>query len=168
MALIDNYKMVSAPLFSCLAAQTIKALRLGVKKRSWSWQWLFVDGGMPSAHTAMVIALAVAVGISQGFQSDEFAFALVFALIVLHDAMGVRRLAGQHSNILKSLLEKTQDTEAHNELPDHPVGHTPKEVLAGAFIGLLVTVLLFGQGSLVWEAAKRLAQIPLRHYFGSS
>ncbi len=118
---------------------------------------------MPSAHSAMVTATVVAIGFTRGYNSGEFALALVFALIVLHDAVGVRRLVGKHSLLLQKLVgEKSRDDLG--ELPSHLVGHSPQEVLVGAAIGVVVAVLMFNRGPVVWQVAKHLGSIALRHH----
>ncbi|MBC7345493.1 MAG: divergent PAP2 family protein, partial [Clostridia bacterium] len=87
------------------------------KERRWCWQWLYADGGMPSAHSAMMTALAAAVGLALGFDSAEFAMSLVFAMIVCRDAMGIRRLAGRHSRLLRELMEREKSREKTDILP---------------------------------------------------
>lgn len=149
------HKLILAPLAACWVTQGIKSFLAWRRERRWSWEWLYADGGMPSAHSAMVSALAVAVGLCLGFDSAEFAMALVFALIVWHDAMGVRRLAGRHSRLLRELVKKEKIGQMKEELPRSPVGHTPQEVLVGAFIGAMVAFLLLGHGYFVWHLAKR-------------
>ncbi|MGO0122120.1 divergent PAP2 family protein [Desulfothermobacter acidiphilus] len=149
------HKLILAPLAACWVTQGIKSLLAWRREHRWSWEWLYADGGMPSAHSAMVSALAVAVGLCLGFDSAEFALALVFAFIVWHDAMGVRRVAGKHSHLLRELVQREELETAESDLPRGPVGHTPQEVLVGACIGALVAFFLLGHGHLVWYLAKR-------------
>lgn len=161
---LASHKLIAAPLTACGVAQCVKGIYLYLKERCWRWSWLVSDGGMPSAHSAMVTALVAAIGFSLGYDSEEFALALVFALIVLHDAMGVRRLAGKHSRLLKSLLREKGNPTNPVDLPEHPVGYTPHEVLAGALIGLLVAVMVFDRGPVLREALRHIGHIALRHH----
>src|SRR5687768_2754763 len=121
-----------------------------VLEKQISWRRLIETGGLPSAHSALVMGMSIGVGINDGFRSTTFAIALVFALIVMYDALSLRREAGKHADILNELLllstirEAFKEREALKEL----LGHTPLEVLAGAALGagsaLLVHVRLAG------------------------
>lgn len=161
---LADHKLITAPLTACGVAQFVKGVHLYLKERCWRWSWLISDGGMPSAHSAMVTAMVAAIGFSLGYDSEEFALALVFALIVLHDAMGVRRLAGKHSRLLKSLLREKDNPANPVDLPEHPVGHTPYEVLAGALIGILVASMVFDRGPAWHEALRHIARVTFRHH----
>lgn len=116
------------------------------------WRVVFSTGGLPSSHSATVTALALLVGSVEGFGSTLFAIALVFALVVMHDAMGVRLEAGKHAEILNELVgdfgELLQEIGKHG-IMDNPVyekklkillGHKPVEVLAGFGFGIIATL----------------------------
>jgi hypothetical protein len=99
---------------------------------------------MPSSHAASVAALSTSVGIQQGFLSPLFGVTLYFSLVVMYDAAGLRRAAGRQAVILNRLIDEhfrhpERDTQKLMEL----LGHTPLEVLIGAIIGVLA--------SLVWH-----------------
>ena len=100
-------------------------------------------GGMPSSHSAFVTGLAVAIGLDSGFSSHMFSIAAVLALVVMYDAAGVRRAAGEQAKILNRLVEdwekrNYQNTEVHlKEL----LGHTPMQVFAGAILGIAIAML---------------------------
>jgi uncharacterized protein len=96
------------------------------------------SGGMPSAHSTFVIALATAMGIKNGVWSDEFAVCLVFSIIIIYDAMNVRYQSGLHARALNHLAP--HDGETLNE----SIGHTPIEAFAGGVIGFMTAVLLLG------------------------
>ncbi len=119
-------------------AQTLKLLLFFVLERRINWRKLIETGGLPSAHSAFVMGLAIGIGIHDGFQSTAFAIAMVFALIVRYDALSLRREAGKHADILNELLllstirEALKEREALKQL----LGHTPIEVAAGAAIGI--------------------------------
>ncbi|MGQ9513155.1 divergent PAP2 family protein [Thermodesulfitimonas sp.] len=161
---LANHKLITAPLTACGVAQFVKGVYMYLKERCWRWSWLISDGGTPSAQSAMVTAMVAAIGFSLGYDSEEFALALVFALIVLHDAMGVRRLAGKHSRLLKTLLREKDNPTSPVDLPEHPVGHTPYEVLAGALIGILVASIVFDRGPVWREAFCHIRHLTFRHH----
>jgi acid phosphatase family membrane protein YuiD len=101
-------------------------------------RWLFSAGGMPSAHAAYVVALAVFVGLRQGFGSDLFAACAVFASIVAYDAYRLRGTVERHARVLQALVAAHPDVEAE-ELHEL-VGHTLPEIAVGIVIGALVAV----------------------------
>ena len=142
-----NYCFMSAGI-GWLLAQILKVLTGMFKERKFSLvALLFATGGMPSSHTACVVALTTAATISYGFGSFEFAIAFFFAMVVMIDAMGVRRETGEQAKLLNRLVEDffdpkkgfvSEDWKKFKEL----VGHTPLQVLAGAGVGLVVPMLL--------------------------
>jgi uncharacterized protein len=142
-ALLTNRPLVSA-VAAWVIAQTLKMVLFAVLERQLNWRRLIDTGGLPSAHSAFVTGLATGVALTDGLSSTPFAIAAVFALIVMYDAMSLRREAGKHADILNELLllsfiqEAFREREALKEL----LGHTPLEVLAGAVLGILVGFLL--------------------------
>lgn len=121
------------------------------------WRIIFSTGGFPSSHSATVTTLALVVGVVEGFGSTLFALALVLAMIVMHDAMGVRREAGKHAEVLNELVGDFEELLAEigkRGIMDNPLydkklkillGHQPMEVLAGFAFGIIVPlpILLF-------------------------
>ena len=113
---------------------------------------LWGAGGMPSAHSAMVCALTVAIARFDGVNSAIFALAVMFAFVTMYDAMGVRREAGVHAKLLNKYLNQIENQNADVDgdgIPDKEVdeielkefiGHTPLEVLGGVLLGILVGV----------------------------
>lgn len=113
-------------------------------------------GGMPSSHTALVCSLAIAIARKTGISSPEFAISVVLACIVMYDAMGVRRAAGEHAKVLNKLVfgfqihaeetENKQDDAISDELGEKTLkeflGHTPLEVLGGMLLGILVAMII--------------------------
>jgi uncharacterized protein len=99
---------------------------------------MFGSGGMPSAHSTFVIALATAMGMKYGAMSDLFLICLVFSIIIIYDAMNVRYQAGLHAKAINELTPN--DGKELNEM----LGHTPVEALAGGIVGFLSAVLLLG------------------------
>lgn len=97
-------------------------------------------GGMPSSHSATVLALTSAVYSTNGYQSVDFAIALTIAGVVMYDATGVRRAAGEQAKIINYMMENWNHTTPQTftkELKEL-LGHTPKEVVAGAILGIFV------------------------------
>ncbi|WMM90889.1 divergent PAP2 family protein, partial [Heyndrickxia coagulans] len=98
-----SYPILSA-LLGMLVAQIVKVPIQLITSGKFDWRMAFSTGGMPSSHTAMVIALTTAIGLTSGFGSNAFAISIVFSSIVIYDAIGVRRQAGFHAEVLNRLL----------------------------------------------------------------
>ena len=102
-------------------------------------------GGMPSSHSATVCALATAAGMRYGGGSFEFAVAAMFAIVVMYDAMGVRRETGIQAKVLNEMMELLtnmgKEMSAEDKLKEL-VGHTPLQVLMGAILGILIAALV--------------------------
>ena len=129
---------------SWVIAQTIKVAMGVLRERRFNFRWFGAAGGMPSSHAAGVSALATSVGVTYGFDSAIFAVAMVFTLIVLFDAQGVRHASGRQAAILNKMLDdiywkKKMDENKLKEL----LGHTPIEVFAGAGLGIVISLLLY-------------------------
>ena len=107
---------------------------------------LFGSGGMPSSHSATVCALATTTGMEYGGESFQFAIAMVFAIIVMYDAIGVRREAGNQAKVLNEMMEvfvsMGSNMKAQDKLKEF-IGHTPLQVLAGAILGVVVAVTVY-------------------------
>ncbi len=102
-------------------------------------------GGMPSVHSAGVAALATGVGLQTGFESANFAVALVLALVTMFDAQGVRRAAGKQAVVLNKMINEVYISgQVSEERLKELIGHTPIEVLVGAVIGCLLAVWICG------------------------
>jgi uncharacterized protein len=117
-----------------------------------AWIWLgradftrlVGTGGMPSSHSASVTALSIAVGLEAGWDSTLFAATTFFSLVIMYDATGIRRAAGQQAEILNRMLDELKDfhkleTERLKEL----LGHTPLEVFLGAAYGAFLAILFY-------------------------
>lgn len=127
-------------------AQLLKTVIYLILSKEFRAERLVGSGGMPSSHSATVCALTVAVCYEYGPGSFEFAISLLLAIIVMHDAMGVRRETGIQAKLLNDILRIFEDMgrdeiSAHDKLKEF-VGHTPFQVLVGAVLGILVAVLL--------------------------
>ncbi|MBI4771959.1 MAG: divergent PAP2 family protein, partial [Chloroflexi bacterium] len=100
-------------------------------------------GGMPSSHSALVIGASIAIGLQEGFNSPLFAVASVVAVVVIYDAIGVRRHAGDHARVLNLMIDElfTGHPLAEKELKE-VLGHTPREVVGGIVLGVVVAYVM--------------------------
>ncbi len=140
--LLNNQVFVSAAL-GWLVAQVLKTLIHLILTKRFVVERMVGSGGMPSCHSATVCGLATAAGIKYGGGSFEFAIAVMLSIIVMYDAMGVRRETGKQGQVLNEMMEiftnmgKQISPEAKlKEL----VGHTPLQVLMGAILGIIIAV----------------------------
>ena len=139
--LLNNHLLINA-MAAWAAAQIIKTILYAATNKTLDWERLFGDGGMPSGHSATVTALAITAGLEYGLGSAYFALAATLAIIVMHDAMGVRLEAGKHAKALNELLELlSSDLETDIKLKEL-LGHTPMQVIVGAMLGLIVALIL--------------------------
>lgn len=130
-----------------LVAQILKTAIHMFLTREFVAERLVGSGGMPSSHSATVCSLATACCFQYGADSFEFAISLILAIIVMYDAMGVRRETGLQAKVLNDMIKTFEDMgrseiSAHDKLKEF-VGHTPLQVLAGAILGILISVLMY-------------------------
>ena len=141
--LISN-KILIAGVVAWMSAQILKTIIFAVINRTLDLKRLLGDGGMPSAHSATVTAIAVATGFITGFDSPIFAVAIMLAFIVMHDAMGVRLETGKQAKVINDMIKLvyTGDMTPEEKLKEF-VGHTPSQVVAGFFLGIVVDIIIF-------------------------
>jgi len=139
VTLLQNPYFV-VPLVAWAIAQTSKVIIDSVLLHRLSVRRLATAGGMPSSHSALVVSLTTVIGRMQGIQSPLFALALIFSTVVMYDATGVRRAAGQQAMILNRLLDDLfiAHRGIHQERLRELLGHTPIEVIAGAVLGVVI------------------------------
>ncbi|MBV9328868.1 MAG: divergent PAP2 family protein [Chloroflexi bacterium] len=141
-ALIAN-DVLGACIVAWLVAQFSKPLLHYAHTRRLNFRYLVTAGGMPSSHSAVVVALATRVGVDTGLSSILFALSVVFAAVVMYDAAGVRRAVSVQARILNRMLAEMIEAQHFNEERLRElVGHTPFEVFVGALIGALSAVSL--------------------------
>jgi acid phosphatase family membrane protein YuiD len=139
MSILANPPLLAAISASALA-QVVKVLLVLLTERRWAPERMLETGGMPSAHSASVSALATSVGIIYGVDHPFFAIVVVFATIVMYDATGIRRAAGHHAELLNDLVEELSHLFDEGFRPralKTLLGHTYPQVFAGAIIGVL-------------------------------
>ncbi len=136
---IGMNKVLWFSILSCILAQAIKIFTSGDKRID--FRRAVSSGGMPSSHSSFVTCLATMVGIKNGFDSDIFAATLVFALIIMYDAAGVRLAVGRQAAILNQIVLDLQNKkQIEQKKLKELVGHTPKQVIVGAIMGILIGI----------------------------
>ncbi|TDF96589.1 divergent PAP2 family protein [Paenibacillus piri] len=135
-------------------AQFIKAPISQMETGQWKWSTMFKTGGMPSSHSAGVTALTTYVALKRGVSSIPFALAGMFSLVVMYDAMGIRRQAGNIATEVNA-LEETVDQLVEQHKPaardkkeerarlEESLGHLPVEVLGGVMLGIATGALSY-------------------------
>ncbi|MCR5032779.1 MAG: divergent PAP2 family protein [Lachnospiraceae bacterium] len=145
-AILHNQILIVG-LISWALAQVIKTAIYAGVNRELNWERLLGDGGMPSAHSATVTSVAISAGFVAGWDSPVFAVAAILAIVVMHDAMGVRRETGKQAQVINSMMLTFEELGA----PDIPVevklkelvGHSPLQVFFGFLLGLAVSLVYF-------------------------
>lgn len=131
-------KVLLAVILAGFGVQLLKLILLLFKHKSLTWHDLVVTGGMPSSHSAFVIALATSVYLEEGV-TTAFTISLVLALIVIRDAFGVRRSVGEEGLMINKIIHKIKlKTSTHFAL-----GHTPLQVLVGSVLGFAIAILVY-------------------------
>ncbi len=139
--------ILMAGIAGWLVAQVVKTVLYAVLNREVDFRRLFGDGGMPSAHSATVTAVTTMTGLKCGVDSPLFALACIMAIIVMHDAMGVRLETGRQAKLLNEMVKLFEalgqpKLSMEKKLKEF-VGHTPIQVLAGMLLGIVVAVVYF-------------------------
>lgn len=131
-----------APLAAWIVAQGAKYVLIAAKHRSFDHvRQLYLSGNMPSAHSATVVSLATTVLFKDGSDSGLFALAALLAAVVMYDSVMVRRSVGEQGVAIHALI-RTQ-TKSSIRLPRAAKGHEPLEVIAGAFVGVVIGLVVF-------------------------
>ena len=143
--LITNPYLMT-PVCAWFVAQLIKVIINAFIHKKLIWERLFGDGGMPSGHSATVASLATITGLLQGVGSFQFAMAAIVAIVVCHDAMGVRQETGKQAVMLNEILRILESEDLPEVKLKELVGHTPLQVLAVILIGISMAVAVF----LIW------------------
>ena len=133
-------------LSSWFVAQVLKTIIHAIETQKLDFERLIGDGGMPSGHTATVTSLSAFCGLSFGFGSFQFAVTAILAIIVCHDAMGVRLETGKQAEVINELtktIELLSSKEWTQEKLKEFVGHTPIQVLAGILLGIVNALVMY-------------------------
>ena len=127
------------PLIALVLAQIIKIIIESLRQKRFDFKRIMGTGGMPSSHAAITVALTTQIGKNLGVETPIFAVALVFTLVILYDAAGIRRAAGKQAVVLNKILD---EIIVNKKVPDSRLkellGHTPIEVVIGGLLGFFV------------------------------
>lgn len=139
-----NNSFFKVAFFSWFIAQLMKVVLTLAFERKFDIERFWGSGGFPSSHTSSVVSVTFGIGLELGFDTPLFALALVFSMIVMYDASGVRRAVGKQAAILNNIIH---DISAHKPIEQEQlkelIGHTPFEVIGGALLGIIVANLYF-------------------------
>ena len=137
VAFIREYRYIIVPFLVWFGIQLFKFLYDIVKEKKFNFKRLMQAGGMPSSHSAVVVALTTMIA------SPLFGVSLIFSFVVMYDAAGVRRAAGKQAKLLNKIVETPglSGVEVSERLVE-VLGHTPVQVFVGAFIGLIVGIII--------------------------
>ena len=142
--IFENDILLTA-FFGWLSAQVIKVILVFITNRKLDFRRLVGSGGMPSSHSSITMSLTMSVGFVHGFDSALFAIAMILTFVVMYDASGVRRSAGQQAAILNKLVDDWGNGKFANtdKKLKELLGHTPLEVIAGAILGILIAIIRY-------------------------
>ncbi len=143
---IFNNKILDIVFVALVVAQFLKVIISLFIEKKINFRKFLDTGSMPSSHTASVCSLATAIGLQEGVQSVFFAISLVFAIVIMYDATGVRRAAGKQAEVLNKIIENIHKKEGYSIIEENLkelLGHTPLEVLGGAVLGFFIAFLLY-------------------------
>lgn len=139
---IWNNEYLWIPLITWVIVQSCKVIIDLIKNKKLNVRRMWGAGGMPSSHSALMTSLATTIAYTEGLESPLFAITVIMAGVVMYDAAGVRRAAGKQARVLNQIIESEGQNINIQEKLIELLGHTPVEVLAGAFVGILVASLL--------------------------
>lgn len=144
--LLLSNKILITGLVAWCVSQVLKTLIYVIVNREFKIERLFGDGGIPSSHSATVTAIMVMTGIVVGWDTPLFALAFFFAVIVMHDAMGVRLETGKQAKVINDLTEFIETMVGQDLTPEDKlkelVGHTPLQVLSGFILGIIIALIM--------------------------
>jgi acid phosphatase family membrane protein YuiD len=139
-----SIKILYVTTVAWFIAQGLKVLIYWFRNHKINFRLFVGTGGMPSSHSAFVCSLATAIGLESGWDSPVFLLSVGIALIIMSDAAGVRRAAGQQAKILNEIMD---DLYSSRPVPEKKLkellGHTPVQVFAGALLGIGVVLLMY-------------------------
>ncbi|MFC1687400.1 divergent PAP2 family protein [Patescibacteria group bacterium] len=139
----ESFEILIIPIFAGIFVQAIKLLTDGIKGNfDFKHMWASY-GGMPSSHAAFVVALAAEVGFREGLESTAFAVSVVFGILILRDALGLRTHLGNQGKALNSIIEHYH-AEAKDRIPalEERIGHTPAQLVVGGLLGIIIVLVV--------------------------
>ena len=136
------YHILILPLIAGLIAQILKFFTRSNQQKI-KLKNIMAYSGMPSGHSAMVVSLATIIGLEEGLNSPLFALCVILTIIVIRDALGIRRYLGQHGRTLNALVKDLKEDKYLDDQYPHlleRIGHTPLQVIAGSALGLAISL----------------------------
>ena len=137
-----KYQVIATVVIAWSLAQIIKTLIILRIEHKFVPERLIGSGGMPSSHSSTVCSLATTAAFLYSLNSFEFAISFILAMIVMIDAMGVRRETGKQAKLLNMMMEQDfwnfDDPAVFEKRLKEFVGHTPLQVLVGAILGIII------------------------------
>lgn len=133
---MNSIYVLAVPAVGWIVAQLLKYI-FELHKDGFQFKDLYSSGGFPSSHASSTVSLATYIGATSGWDSNIFALAVLMAAVVMYDSLGVRRTVQEHTKMLQKLSEKDKlPFTVRNASTGR--GHTPKEVLGGLMVGIVV------------------------------
>ncbi len=142
--LLSNELLISA-VVGWTVAQVLKTIIEIALNKNFSAERLVGSGGMPSSHSATVCGLTTSAVLCYGVESFQFAFCFVLSAVVMYDAIGVRQETGKQAKLLNMIMEQDlfkMNNEQFQKQLKELVGHTPLQVMAGAILGILLSLII--------------------------
>ena len=142
MDLNNGWEIILSAITANVIAQLYKFILFLAKHKKLNFKRLFQTGGMPSSHSAFMMAMATSTGLIAGFSSVAFAIALTMSLVVMYDAAGLRRAVGKQASVLNQIVSEifSEHPNLSSQKFKELLGHTPIEVLVGALLGCAVAI----------------------------
>ncbi len=143
LSLLFRNKILIIAFITWVVNQGLKLMVFYITEKKWDMRRFVGAGGMPSTHSALSVCVATTIGLKEGWDSPLFALAIVIAFIIMADAAGVRRETGEQAKVLnKIILEFFEERKIRDKNLKELVGHTPFEVIVGAFTGIVMAWIL--------------------------
>ena len=144
MGEIFSNQVLICALLGWFLGQFLKVPIEYLTRRRWNWALWFSSGGMPSSHSSLMVSTTLAIGLYHGFGTPLFALAFAMSMIVIYDAAGVRRQAGFHAQKINIVFEELfHGRPITQERLIEVLGHTPRQVLGGIFLGVVITLVVY-------------------------
>lgn len=147
--MLDKLYPIVTALVALVTSQAAKPLLYYLRSGKWNFHKLYESGGSPSSHTATFVALALAIGFQEGFDTSIFALATLFALVISYDAANVRYYAGQNIQVTQQLIKDIRELKSisltdpiYETKIKEVLGHKWAEVAFGFIWGIMIALIL--------------------------
>ncbi len=138
----NGLEVITAIVVANFGAQLLKTIVNAMQHKEWDLQMLVTTGGMPSSHSASVMAMSTSIGLITGFDSIYFAIAFCLTAVVMYDSAGVRRSAGKQAEVLNNIINElfSEEHKLSGDKLKELLGHSPFEVVVGALFGIAISL----------------------------